>query len=293
VAPALVSALVFSTTGFFIGKAQRAASSVERLQTAQPEIPPMPPADPAPKPAEPTPPLPEPPKSTENPSPPPQPTQEKLSADAALKAFLDAPDWKTRVELVIFPDDMRASMEARATELGDGPIATTSVALVDIAKGTHIYKVCTSAIPEGFPVAVVETEDGAKVNWESFVNFHDDLFRKFIEGPPGKTGVFHVLVKPEPLAAGEAESHFVRYRLSVPMPKREQLAWMRKDSVALARLRGIFEGSGKMEKPVVDKLAATDGIPLVLSLAKREANDGQKFIEITDLVGLGWGPSPE
>lgn len=300
--PALASLVVGSAAGYFIGKTQRPSSAFTKNHQELPDAPkkgqppaPQPDPEPAAKPKlKPEPmPVPQPSPEPAKPEAPAPPAKVQLSADAALKAFLEAPDWKSRTELVIFPDDMRASIEKRATEIGDGPFPATSVTLLETAGPSHIYKVCTTAVPEGFPVAVMETKDGAKVNWESFVNFHDDLFRKFAEGPAGTTGVFHVLVKPDPPAAGEAESNFSRFKLSVPMPGREQLAWIRKDSVALAKMRGIFEGSGLLDKGLVEKLLSEDGVAFSLKLAKRQPNEKQQFIEIVDFVAIGWLPSME
>ena len=155
----------------------------------------------------------------------------------------------------------------------------------------HIYEVRTPAIPEGFPVAVVNTGEGAKVNWENFINFHDDLFRKFTEGPPGTSGVFHVYVKPETPAPGDAESHFVRFRLSVPMPGREHTAFIRKDSVSLAVLKSNFEGSGEWNKEQADLMLKGTGGPATLKLSKRKTNDERSYIEIDELVGIGWKPA--
>ncbi len=75
------------------------------------------------------------------------------------------------------------------------------------------------------------------------------------------------------------------------MPGRESVAWIRKDSVALARLRAIFDGSGGFDKATVDKLLAETGVPLVLALVKRDTNDGRSFIEIEDFTAVGWGPA--
>lgn len=303
VLPTLASLVVGSTAGYFIGRTQPSPVLAPQFRTEQakpkPDAPrkgepPAPRPDPAPVPKS----SPEPAKPETAPANPPvppaeTPAKERISADAALRAFLEAPDSKTRTELVIFPDDMRPSIEKRAAELGDGPFAVTSVALIETSGPSHIYKVSTAAIPEGFPVSVMETKDGAKVNWESFVNFHDDLFRKFAAGPAEATGVFHVLVKPDPPATGEAESSFSRFKLSVPMAGREQLAWIRKDSVALAKLRGVFERSGQPDQELMDRLLSEEGLPFSLKLAKRQPNERQQFIEIIDFVAIGWLPGTE
>jgi hypothetical protein len=74
------------------------------------------------------------------------------------------------------------------------------------------------------------------------------------------------------------------------MPGREAVAWIPKESVALARLRAIFDGSGGIDKATVDQLAET-GVPLVLALEKKKSNDGREFIEIKDFVAVFWGPA--
>jgi hypothetical protein len=139
-------------------------------------------------------------------------------------------------------------------------------------------------------VAVSSTDEGPMIDWESFIGFHDDHFRKFLEGPVGKSGIFDLLVKPEPEEPGDAAALFVRYRLSVPMPNRETIAWIPRKSVPLARLKAIFDGSGGFDKATIDRLAGT-GVPLVLALEKRPTNDGREFIEIKDFVAIGWGPA--
>ena len=303
--PALASLVVGSATGYYIGKTQR-TFSLQPLTMKEPPgapgkgEPPAPRPEPQPKPKREPRPTPEPAKPGAPPAEPPAvpatatpSVKILLSADAALQAFLQAPDWKTRTELVIFPDDMRPSIERRAAELGDGPFIVTSITLLRTEGSSHMYQICTPEIPEGFPVSVMETKDGAKVNWENFLNFHDDLFRKFAAGPAEATGIFHVLVRPDPPSGGEAEASFSRFKLSVPMPGREQPAWIRKDSVALAKIRAILDGSGGISKADVDKAIGEAGFPFTLKLVKRQPNERQQFIEIVDFITIGWLPGTE
>ena len=127
------------------------------------------------------------------------------------------------------------------------------------------------------------------IDWESFTGFHEDHFRKFLEGPDGSTGTFDLLVRPVPETDQDAKSHFLRYQLSVPMPDREVIAWVRKGSDTLAKLRAIFGGSGGLDPDTLERLAET-GVPLALRLAKRGTNDNRTFIEIEGFVALGWAP---
>lgn len=288
--PSLLFSAVFAAVGFQLGKSHRPplpvdppANPVAPL-SAEPATEPEPPSPPdpvtAPEPV--TPPVPVEPIPTPDPV--------RPTAEATLRAFLEAPDWKTRGERVLDPDVILPALEKYAAQAGDGPFATTSVRFLEQTGHTHLFKVCTPAIPEGFPVAVTETTEGPMIDWESFIGFHDDHFRKFLEGPPGKSGIFDLLVKPETATPDDPAAHFVRYRLSVPMPGRETVAWIPKESVALARLRAIFDGSGGFDKATVDQLMET-GVPLVLALEKKKTNDGRDYIEIKDFVAIGWGPA--
>lgn len=281
----LVFSLAFAAVGYHFGKSQRPPEPAPLSPAPAPAAPPKP-AAPDPEPVPEPEPLPDPPA----PEDPPKPTASGLpSPEATLRSFLEAPDWKTRGARVLSPDEILPAMEKYAAQAGDGPIATTSVTLIGEDGSNHIFKVSTPAIPEGFPVAVSATEEGPMIDWESFIGFHDDHFRKFLEGPTGRSGIFDLLVKPEPEQAGDNAAYFVSYRLSVPMPGRETVAWIPKETVALARLRAIFDGSGGFDKATVERLAET-GIPLVLALEKKLTNDGRDFIEIKDVVAIGWGP---
>lgn len=295
-ASALGSAVLFTAAGYLIGKSQRSADVSPLIlppsaKTPQQPLTPVPVPVPAPDTPLPT------PEATPktDPTPPSQPqapptpaTPEKISADVALKSFLDAPDWKTRAQWVVLPEEVRDEMEKHAKEAGDGPIVTTSVAPTKPAPGAHIYMVTTAEIPEGFPVAVMDTEQGPKVNWSSFIGFHDDYFRKFYEGPAGVSGTFDLLIRPEAVAPGDEGAHFVWFLVRPPMPNREQRVCIRKDSVSLAKLKSLFEGNAGLDKGRVDKMVAETGIPVMLTVAKRATNDKRTYLEIDELVAISW-----
>jgi hypothetical protein len=194
---------------------------------------------------------------------------------------------------VIVPDQVRDLMEKRARESGDGPIPVIGVTLDVTNSGNYIYSVRTKAMPDGIPVTVLPTEDGPKVDWEAFISFHDDDFRKFCEGPVGNSGIFLVFARPDPPEGGEAESHFMRFLLSVPMPNRAKQAYVRKNSTVMPKLQGVFDGSGHFNKDQVNEMVSKSGVPMVLGLEKKSNGVGQNFLEITQYVALGWGPRHE
>jgi hypothetical protein len=109
-------------------------------------------------------------------------------AKSALLDFLAAPDWKSRGKLVLFPETILPRMEAFHSNHADGPTAATRIAIEHCeANATSnlmlvIFRIYTSAQPNGFPVAVSETVDGWKIDWQPFVEFKDELFIEFVTG---------------------------------------------------------------------------------------------------------------
>jgi len=220
------------------------------------------------------------------------PASPSSEAEAALRAFLEAPDWQARAAFVISAAQERPAMRDFAAAHGDGPIPFTSLNQLEKSANTTIFKLGTPVFPDGFPVAVVDVGDGPKVDWESFIGFHDDQFWKFAQGPADHSGIFYVLARPDQAAPGPEATNFARYLLSVPMPGRSLSVWIRRDSVGFARLRSVFAGSGGFEEEVIRRLDAT-GVPVVLALAKHQTADGRTFVEIEDVVAVGWGPRVE
>ncbi len=214
---------------------------------------------------------------------------EANDAQEALIAFLGAPDWQARSAFVLFPEEVRPAMEKHAKENGDGPIPASSVDLneEESTPPVFVFNVCTKAMPDGFPVPVTLTDEGPKIDWEAFLAFNDDHFQKLLTGPPDQSGIFNLLVKPE--LGEEPSQHWFRYRLRVPMPGREATGWVRKDSVALAALKAVFEGQNGYNKETVEGFVSGKGVPLRMAVTKRRTNDGQEFLEIVDLVAVSWG----
>lgn len=297
-----VTAVAFGAAGFYLRHRQAMLERpLDKFPVAPPGVPASPVKPPQPQPGPTTGPVEPSPAAQPRPANPPDmpPTTPpepvpsetvRLDADGTLKAFLAAPDWKTRSRHVIVPDQVASEMERRAKASGDGPIAITGHELLFIQGGNHIYNIKTKAMPDGVPITVLATEEGPKVDWEAFISFYEDDFRKFAEGPVGTSGIFPLVVRPDPPAEGEAESHFMRFRVFPPLPNREQLAWVRKDSIVMPKLKAIFDGTGHLDVEKVKQQVAQGGIPMVLGLEKKANGVGQSFLEITKYEALGWGP---
>jgi hypothetical protein len=282
-----IPALAFAAVGYHFGKGFRP----QITESPALVLPANPPSPTAPEP-EPAPTLDETGQGLQQPPPVPE-SSEANDAQEALIAFLGAPDWQARSAFVLFPDEVRPAMEKHAKKNGDGPIPASSVDLneEESTPPVFVFDVCTKAIPEGFPVPVTLTDEGPKIDWESFIALNDDHFHKLLTGPADQSGIFNLLVKPE--LGEEPSPHWVRYRLSVPIPGREATAWVRKDSVAFARLKSVFDGANGFDKESIDGYVSRSGVPLRLAVTKRRTNDGQEFVEVVDMVAVKWGPTEQ
>jgi hypothetical protein len=221
------------------------------------------------------------------PVPKPNPVNASAAAEAALKAFFDAPDWTTRSSCVLNPAKVRTAMEIHSRIGPDGPISWKSLSLsnshTDTVSGntTFIFKAVTERHPTGIPVAIVETPSGWLVDWESFVEFHDDLFKRFVDGPADQTAQFHLIASQPPAdrAARTENEHFVSFLLDPPLPERQQLAYVKKGSGAQIQLSE----------------ATASGSPFtpVLELARKTSPDGKNYLEILAVKADNWLPATE
>jgi hypothetical protein len=286
-------ALTLAALGYYFGKDLKPVIFESSMlghpsSHQQPAVSPAPASAPQPAPA------PTPDETGQGLRPPPAPVpSEAHDAQEALMAFLGAPDWQARSAFVLSPDEVRPAMEKHAKENGDGPIPASTIHLNEeqSAPPVFVFKVCTKAMPDGFPVPVMLTDEGPKIDWESFTAFNDDHFQKLLVGLPDQSGILNLLVKPE--VGEEPSPHWVRYRLSVPMPDREATAWVRKDSVAQARLKAVFDGAGGYDKDTINQLVSATGVALRMAIAKRRTADGREFIEVVDMVAVGWAPTKQ
>ncbi|WP_367871450.1 hypothetical protein [Luteolibacter sp. Populi] len=282
-----MSIALAATTGLIIGyligctKAQTAKEPIAKAKT-------HPPSQPAPKLVEPVPELPAPPdpELAAAPDKPDEPADEgpplKILAapEAALKAFLLAPDWHARLKHVANPEEMAEVMKGYYAEEHDGPINPLSVAVQesrDDSAGVpdfYIYLVTTGQAPEGFPVAVMNREGGWKVDWGSFVEFHDDHFSRFAGGQAGDKGAFHLLVRITNFAP--KREGFTAFRLDPPLPDRDRYGFVPTGS----ELHEMLKKSTDWGKPG----------HAVLRLMRHPGEDGKNWLEITELLATEWWP---
>jgi hypothetical protein len=204
--------------------------------------------------------------------------------EAALKAFLSAPSWEERAKHSLLSENTADQMRSYYSQMPDGAVKALRVKLND-SHGKdgeepvfYSYLVSTEAHQEGYPVAVVRTTEGWKIDWGSFVEFEDDHFSRFAGGQGGDTGKFHLLVRMTNFATPRIEGYSA-FRIDPPMPGRDRYAFVPTDSELERILRA----------------AATPGHPAsaVLELKRHPTEGGKNWLEITAIVAPNWWPESE
>lgn len=215
---------------------------------------------------------------------PPTPLPAIAAPEAALRAFLSAKDGQERLRHCLFPEAVAPRMAERGKDNPEGPIQALSLKVehseTDRTTGRmlFIFQVATPVVPAGIPVAVMETADGWKVDWESFTEFHDDRFKKFADGSAPGPEDFHLIARNthylgEPF---EGIERYTTYRVDPPMADRGHYAF-------------VATGSDIQKKLA---MSTENGMPFtpVLRLVKSKSPDGKAFIEITGITATDWRP---
>lgn len=214
----------------------------------------------------------------------PESVKASAAAEAALRAFLEAPDWTTRSTHVLFRERLKTAMESYSHKMPDGPTSYTEIkrkdTFMDRETGASffIFYVCTEKHPDGFPTVVAETNSGWLVDWEAFVEFRDDQFKTFCDGPAGQSGKFHLLVTaPPPSRAANTENeYFASFLIGPPGADSARIAYVKKNAGACARLTESTK-DGAVFAPVVE-------------VSKRTTPEGKSYLEIDSVVASRWLP---
>jgi hypothetical protein len=124
----------------------------------------------------------------------------------------------------------------------------------------------------------MDTPDGWRVDWESFVEFHEDSFGRFSEGPVGARGRFHLSVRNVNYFGDRFPGieKLTAFRIDPPLPDRIKYAFVATGSQAHKDLAALTD----------------DGSPVtaVLDLAMREAGKNIPYLEITAVAAPDWIP---
>jgi len=119
----------------------------------------------------------------------------------ALEHFLQANTMVERRAVSQNPDKIKAGMETYYQKNPEGPLAFTELALLtegevpETKRALHLYNVFLKDRGAPVPVAVEETRDGFRVDWESFTEGVSTRLHDFFAAPTGERGRFRVLLR--------------------------------------------------------------------------------------------------
>jgi hypothetical protein len=110
------------------------------------------------------------------------------------------------------------------------------------------------------------------------VEFRDDLFQSFVDGPADKVGYFHVMVRePSPEQVAPLENkNFTPYLLQAPLADDARMAFVKNGSEAATTLH--------------DQTAGGMSYHPVLEVVKRKTPDKQDYFEILSVQADDWFP---
>jgi len=197
-----------------------------------------------------------------------------------LKAFLAAKDWRSRSAYVLFPERVTKRMESYHATNPDSPTTATRLNVEHCESDPSselllvVVRISTAECPAGFTVAVEETPDGWKVDWETFIEFKDMLFDRFVTGGNGDVGNYHLVIQAHPQSAGREDS--VAYTLTDPVKGTDHSAYVSKGSDAAAALAHLTQ----------DSALATP----VLEIVRHVQPDGSATLEIRSVLATSWRP---
>lgn len=272
----LLSALFFSL-GFVFGKrGGQASTPPPPPATAPPELTP---AEAAPADAR------EIPIPAIEPSPTPENETVTNSARAALVAFLEASSWAVRNAYVTKPDEALSDMEKMAQTYGDGSIPFEDIALAFDNGDEQVFQLLTPKDEKPFLVSVMKDGPLWHVDWETFSEFYYDRFETFAQKNSGSdTGVFRLRLKPAP---GEADP-LTPSRVLAQAPNSNQSFQLTfgTSSEAREKVASLLAILKRDQPELLDKMMASDGIPLVVRVSRTGATNPELRLE--EVVATSW-----
>jgi len=209
------------------------------------------------------------------------PPDAKSALDALLK-FLDAPNYRERLKYSPDSPALRAAMEKHASIHGDGPILVGTIEFVERYTNKNgvppycMFEVSGGSLPHSVLVLVEQAVKGpAKVDWEAFIEFKDDLLLKFLEAKNDTPQKFRVMVR---------RKHY--FDKDVP-----DMAG--KDGFEVKQPNANFEGhvfvtrDSPLGRQLANQLAWGMDMPIMAELIWK-SNGKSNWVEIKSIPSYGW-----
>lgn len=203
------------------------------------------------------------------------------AARVVLVEFMNAKTIEERLPLVQAPGKVEKEMReyyARHPYPMQPDQAEFKLAnkLQDSDRRFFVFEVTTSQQSLPFPVAIEETAEGLKVDWRSFVEFHDNMLGRFMKVYQTQPERFRVMMERAHYFKEDVPDKGSKLclRIKPPIPGFEGYAFVQKDSVIGQELDRKFEW---------DVLY----LP-ILELQWEKTEDGKQFVKILRVVQDNW-----
>jgi len=209
------------------------------------------------------------------------PAEAKPALDALVK-FLDAPSFRERLKYSPNTPATQRAMENYAAAYGDGPIPVASIEFVERYVNKNgvppycMFEVAGGALHHPVLVLVEQPVKGAaKVDWEAFVEFKDDLLLKFLEKVTPAPKKFRVMVR---------RKHY----FDKDVPNMSE-----KDGFELKQPNGAFEGhvfvprNSTLGRQLANQLAWGMDMPVIAELAWMTVGENS-WVEMKSISSYGW-----
>lgn len=158
---------------------------------------------------------------------------------SALQHFLQAASLAERLAVSLQPDKILSGMQAFHSVHPIVPLPLTDLAFLteDQVPGTgkklHLYNVFLSDRDAPIPVAVEETADGYRVDWQAFAESYAHQLRAYFAMPQEASGRFRVLLRRAhyfgPPVPGQ-DTDRICYNIDPPMRDETFQVWVDRDS---------------------------------------------------------------
>lgn len=210
----------------------------------------------------------------------------KLSSPEVVQAFLNAPNWEARLSYSYQGESLREAIRDYHQEIPFPVVAKYSLTLFqeetspDFSGPYRIYLAETADNPMGVPLIVRKDGDYARVDWETFSEFHDQLFVKFLANEGPERTDFRLVAQQvsDFEGAPEKASDYFLFELNPPYGKRQEHTTY-----------AVAKRTSKIGKALNEVISLNDyPLAVILKFRKPSPSDARHFLVIEDYVAEGW-----
>ena len=204
----------------------------------------------------------------------------QAKARAALDRILEAETVDELAELVLAPERVVPKMHAQYGERSPKITPTRviyelSAPIEDSEILHHRFFIATEQQPMQFPIVLEETDEGIKLDWESFIELHDDLLGTFLSSPTEQPQTFRAILRRSHYFGTDVPKLGSKdcFRISTPIPGKDGYAFVDKDS-------SVADSCKPFSWEVV-------AFPMI-TLKWTTPDGGEPYLEITRIDQMNW-----